>query len=87
MPTNTTPQRFEPHLDAMLTPDQAAEWLQIPKRTLAQKSTGRRAEIPCFRPSPRFPRYHPRTIIAKLAQEAGVKPEIIAASLGINLAP
>jgi hypothetical protein len=58
----------------------------IPRRTVLEKSKGRRPAIPVFRLGKIF-KYHPRTIIAKLAQDAGVNPELIAASFGFPPAP
>lgn len=69
-------------LDAMLTADEAAAWMQISKRELLSKCQGRRAPIPAFRSSAKMVRFHPRTIISKLANDAGVKFEVIAASFG-----
>lgn len=74
-----------PDLDAMLTREQCAEWLQITERDLGSKSDGPRPPIPAFRASREMVRYHPRTILAKMARDAGVPLELIAASYGVIL--
>ena len=73
-----------PNLDAMLSLTEAAEWLGLHRRSLLKKVKGRKPIIPAFRLSRQEYRFHPRTIIAKLAADAGVDPEVIAASLGIG---
>ncbi len=81
----TLPIRFldtaAPPLDGMLTPQEAAAWLRMGVETLLEKSRGRRAEIPAFRPGHKTVLFHPRTIITKLALDAGVDPRVMAASL------
>lgn len=72
-------------LDSMLVPEQAAKWLQMKPATLLAKSKGWKAVIPAFRLNSKVVRYHPRTIIAKMAADAGVKAETIAASLGFKI--
>ncbi len=72
------------HLDDMLTVEQAAPWLQLAIPELRAKSRGRRSPIPAFRLNCRVIRYNPRIIIAKLANDAGVLPEVIMASMGIK---
>ena len=74
-----------PQLDDMLTREQCAAWMGMSSRELMAKSRGNRAPIPAFRPSPKLIRYHPRTIIAKLAAEAGVPERVIAASFGLHV--
>jgi hypothetical protein len=49
-------------LDALLTPTEAADWLQIAERTLL--ANARRNQIPCVRINDRVLRFHPRTILA-----------------------
>lgn len=68
-------------LDSILTLEEAAEWLGQNPRVLLTKTKGRRPRIPAFWDNQRFVRFHPRTIIAKLAADAGVSPEVLAASL------
>ena len=68
-------------LDDMLETPAAAKWLGLSVRELLTKSKGRKAKIPAMWLNRRVVRYHPRTIIAKLAVDAGVSPEVIAASL------
>lgn len=72
------------NLDDMLTQEEAAAWLKMPLRALALKSRGRKPMIPAFRVGDRSPRYHPRTILAKLAKDAGVPMDLLAASHGIT---
>lgn len=71
-------------LDALLSTAQAALWLQMTERELLAKSKGRKAKIPAMWLNGRVVRYHPRTILAKLATDAGVPVEIIAASFSIG---
>ncbi len=79
-----------PELDEMLLAEEAAKGKQgtmfstdAPERELAGKTKGRSPRIPAFRVNQRVIRYHPRTIITKLAHDAGVPFEIIAASFGV----
>lgn len=72
-----TPIEF---IDAMLTPEEAAKWMQMSKVELLSKSKGRRPVVPNIRLSERMIRYVPRVIIAKLSVEGGVSMEVIAAS-------
>lgn len=69
------------HLDDMLTLEECAAWLKLNARALAAKSKGRRASVPAIWLNSRVVRFHPRTIVAKFAAEAGVPFEVIAASL------
>lgn len=70
-------------LDEMLTLEQAAQWLGMNPRVLAQKSRGRKPIIPAFRLGHRLVRFHRRTVIAKLAADAGVSPEVIQKGMGL----
>ena len=72
------------HLDDMLKAPEAAKWLQMSTRELLAKAQGRRAAIPGFWLNDRVVRFHPRTIIARLAADSGVDPEVIAASLNLK---
>lgn len=72
-------------LDDMLTPDQAADWLQVSRADLLDKSKGLRPQIPVARIGHKTLRYSPRIIIAHFAADCGVLPEIIAASLNLKL--
>lgn len=74
-----------PDLDAMLTPEQCAEWLQITTTDLGRKSSGDKPKIPAFRPTREMVRFHPRTILAKMAKDNGVSLDVIAASYGIRM--
>ena len=70
-------------LDKFLNSREAAEWLGITQRVLVNKKIkGRNPEIPAFSLGNEEYRYHPHTIIAKLAKDAGVPFDVIAASLG-----
>jgi hypothetical protein len=71
-------------LDQMLTLEQAAKWLGLSPRKLSAKSKGPRAKVPGFWLNTRTVRFHPRTVISKLARDAGLSPETLAASLGIT---
>ena len=81
------PNNPAPDLDDLLTTDEAAQWLKMSKRELLEKIKGRNPRIVCFGLNQRVLRFHPRTIISKMAADAGVKPETIAASFGLRLAP
>lgn len=74
-------------LDELLSLADAAEWFRLAPRKLSLKSKGPRAKIPGFWLNSRTVRFHPRTIIAKLAKDAGVAPETIAASMGLRAEP
>jgi hypothetical protein len=76
----TTP----PNLDALLTLQECADWLRMHPRDLSARSRGRNPRIPAIRFNRQVIRYHPRTILAKLAAESGVRTELIAASLNPN---
>lgn len=71
-------------LDEILDAEQAAKWLKMSTETLLSKSRGKRAMIPGFWLNSRVLRFHPRTVVSVLAARAGVSPEIIAASFGIQ---
>jgi hypothetical protein len=66
-------------LDQMMKSEEAAEWLRMKLRDYIKKC--RTGVIPAFRVGERQMLCHPRTVIAKLADDAEVKPEVIAASL------
>ena len=68
----------------MLTTEQAADWLGLSERDLLKKSRGNRAAIPAFGLGHKTKRFHPRTIITRLAQQAGVSADSIAAGFGIQ---
>ena len=67
-------------LDKLLTLEECAAWLRIERHALSRKSSGRRAAIPAIRNGRSFIRFHPRTVLAKFAHDAGLSPEVIAAS-------
>jgi hypothetical protein len=68
-------------LDKLLTLRECAEWLGLERHALSRRSSGKRAPIPAIRLSKRCVRFHPRTVLVKLAHDAGVPVEVIAASL------
>ena len=72
-------------LDSLLTLEEAAAWLRQHPRILVTKTKGRRPKIPAFWENQRVVRFHPRTILAKLAADAGVPSEVVAASLAETL--
>lgn len=75
------------HLDDFLSVEDAAAWLGISVKTLLKKSKGRAPVIPAFRVGHKTLRYHPRTIIAKLAKDSGVDHDVISASFGLQRPP
>jgi len=84
--SNPQPEsRFVPHLDDMLTREQAAAWLHMTVRDLAAKSAGLKPKIPVFKLGHKTVLYHPRTVIAKMANDAGVPAHLIAASFGMHV--
>lgn len=70
-----------PRLDDLLTMEQMAAWWQLDVHAIAPKCKGPRARIPAFWLNQRVVRFHPRTIIAKLASERGLSDGLIAAML------
>ena len=68
-------------INAMLTLQECARWLRIQPRELSARSRGRNARIPAVRLNKRVIRFHPATILAKFAADAGVPVEVIAASI------
>lgn len=71
-----------PFIDRMLTAEEAAQWLGMTKRSLLAKSKGRWSSIPAVWLNARTVRFHPRTIIAKRAQDSGARPEFVSAMFG-----
>ena len=63
----------------MLKLEQAAKWMQMNTDDFAARSKGRKPKIPSAWFNQRVPRFNPLTIIAKLAADAGVEPEVITA--------
>ena len=76
-------EKITVELDAMLTLEEAAPWLRLKPRELSAKSRGCKPAIPAFRLNQRVIRFHPRTIIAKLAHDAGVPLAVISASFSL----
>lgn len=64
------------NLDDFLKPDTAAKWLGISEQDLSRKY--RQGKIPGIKLGHRTVRYHPRTVITKLAMDSGVSPKVIA---------
>ena len=52
-----------PDLDAILTPEQCAKWLQISVRKLREKANA--GQVPFLRLGQKAMRFHPRTVLAK----------------------
>ena len=76
------------HLDDMLETADAASWMGLCERKLLAKgkrAKGKAAKIPGFWLNQNVVRWNPRTIIAKLAADAGVAPEVIAAMFKIEI--
>ncbi|HEV2330555.1 MAG TPA: hypothetical protein VGY56_17380 [Verrucomicrobiae bacterium] len=68
-------------MDEILDAPEAARWLKITPRMLLSESQGERAKIPGFWLNDRVVRFHRQIILAKLAHDAGLPPELIAAAL------
>ncbi len=75
--------KTEIQLDAMLTKEQAAAWLQIPVGQLMKKH--RAGVVRGFVIGHNTIRFHPRSVIAKLARDAKVSSDNIAAMFGLEL--
>lgn len=71
-------------LDDLLTLEECSEWFRLNKRDLAAKSKGKHAAIPGFWINRKVVRFHPRTILAKLAQDSGVSVEAITAAFNLK---
>jgi hypothetical protein len=78
MNAESAQSRYVPHLDEMMTREQCASWLGVEPEWLKRNTD----KIVPFKPGHKTVMYHPRTILAKLAFEAGVPLQIIAASYG-----
>lgn len=72
-------------LDDLLTVDEAAKWLHLSPREVLAKSKGRCATIRGYWINRRVVRFHPRVVLAEMAAQAGVKPEVIAASFNLSV--
>jgi len=70
-------------LDAMLTKEQAAAWMQMPVGQLMKKH--RANMVRGFPIGHNTIRWHPRSVIAQLARREGVSQENIAAMFGLEL--
>jgi hypothetical protein len=75
--------KTEIQLDAMLTKEQAAAWLQMPVGELMKKHRAR--ILQGFVIGHNTIRWHPRSVIAHMARAAGVTPQNIAAMFGLEL--
>lgn len=62
--------------------DEAAKWMGMCKAKLLVAASGARPKIVGFRINERVIKFHPRTVLAKLAADANVPVEVIAASYG-----
>ncbi|HXT10982.1 MAG TPA: hypothetical protein VN873_05410 [Candidatus Angelobacter sp.] len=72
--------KYVPRLDEMLTREQCAAWLQQSERWLWENED----KVVPFKPSHKVILYHPRTVLARMAFDAGVPLQIIAASYGVT---
>jgi len=68
------------NLDKPLTLDECARWLRLRPRDVAAKARGLRPKIPAIRLGRKTLRFHPRTILAKFAADAGVPLAVVQAS-------
>lgn len=71
-------------LDDMLTPDRAATWLQMTKAEVLRKCAGRHSIIPKCHVGHKTIRISPRIVLAKFADDNGMKPEVISAALNLK---
>jgi len=69
----------------MLETPAAAKWLKMTPRQLLAGSRGKRAKIPAFWINKRVVRFHPRTIITKFAQDAGLPFELVASAFNLRV--
>ena len=85
MSTEQSPNHYVPDLDELLTPQQCVAWMKQGDLKDAERwlRENERTIVP-FRPSHKVKLYHPRTILAKMAFDAGVPLQIIAASYGVT---
>jgi hypothetical protein len=72
---------LNPCLDELMETPEAAKWLKVNPRLLLDESRGQKAKIPGFWINDRTVRYHRKFILAKLAHDAGLPTELIAAVL------
>lgn len=75
--------KSEIQLDAMLTKEQAAAWLQMPVGELMKKHRAR--VIRGLVIGHNTIRWHPRSVIAQLAEREKMSQALIAASFGITM--
>jgi hypothetical protein len=73
-----------PFLDSQLDREECAAWLKVTPDWLASDAMRTEPAIPVFKIGHRTLRYHPRTVLAVLAQRARVSPTTIAASFGLE---
>lgn len=73
-----------PPLDAMLTPEQMAEWWNIKLDYLARNSRGKNPRFVPFKPGNQTVRYHVRTQIVQWMARAGFNRDTINASLAFK---
>jgi hypothetical protein len=66
----------------MLTREQAAEWLQVSVRWLAEDAGKTYPEVPVFKVGHKTSLYHVRTIIAHRQEKAKIPVALTAASFG-----
>lgn len=71
-------------LNAIFTVEECADWLKLSVENLRAKSKGHHPIIPVMRINGKVIRYSPRMILAKLGEDSGMTPELIAASLNLH---
>lgn len=72
-------------LDDLLDSRQAGAWLGLSERELLAKSKGHDPKILAYRLNQRLVRWHPRAVLTKMASEAGLSPQLIAAMFAAPL--
>jgi hypothetical protein len=70
-------------LDAMLTKEQAATWMQMKEGELMKKH--RAGIIRGFAIGHNTIRWNPRSVISQLAKREGMSPELIGAMFGLQM--
>jgi hypothetical protein len=73
------------NLDQLLTLNEAARWLRMNERDLSARSQGRNPSIPGIWINKRVVRFHPRAVLAKFANDAGVALEVVAAMFNLQV--
>jgi hypothetical protein len=71
-------------LDKLMDLDEFSQFIGLNKTKITPHTKGRNPKIPAIWINERVVRFHPRTVLAKFAADAGVRMEIIAASYGAS---